>query len=345
MSRRGWGVTTGACAAAAAKAAALLLEESMLLPEVTLRLGEEACTWRIVSGEWYKHTGAVEVAVQKDAGDDPDVTDGVRVCVRLEPLPGEPTGTLVFAAGEGVGMVTKPGLQIPVGEPAINPVPREMIRDAVRGVTEAPLRVVVSIPGGAAVAERTMNARLGIVGGLSILGTTGRVRPFSRESVRETVLCALRVAQAGGHRALVLVPGHFGYRAARTYTDTPEDAVLEVGNEWGFVLGHVAAGGVDRLTLVGHPGKLAKLAMGHWDTHSSRSPSAAGWVWEVACGCVAGLGGEAPATVEGVLQRLSSAGLRVLGREVGARIAAAVREAWGLEAEVILIRMQGTRLA
>lgn len=350
MSRRGWGVTTGACAAAAAKAAALLLEESMLLPVVTLRVGEEELSWRIVTGEWCKRTGAVEVGVRKDAGDDPDVTDGVTVCVRLEPIPDGEEGALVFAAGEGVGMVTKLGLQIPVGEPAINPVPRTMIRDAVRGVTDAPLRVVVSIPGGGALAERTMNPRLGVVGGLSILGTTGRVRPFSRESVRETVLCALRVAQAAGRRELVLVPGHFGYRAARRYTDAPEDAILEVGNEWGFVLGHVASGtgAVDRLTLVGHPGKLAKLAMGHWDTHSSRSPSAAGWVWEVACGCVEGLRGEGmetPATVEGVLQRLSAEGLRVVGREVGGRIAEAVRAAWGLAPEVILITMQGARLA
>lgn len=348
MSARRQGVTTGACAAAAAKAAAMLLEESILLPVVTLRVDGEELSWRILSGEWHKHTGAVEVSVRKDAGSDPDVTDGATVCVRLEPLAGDPEGTLVFAAGEGVGTVTKPGLQIPVGEPAINPVPRGMIRDAVRGVTAAALRVVVSIPGGEALARRTMNGRLGIVGGLSILGTTGRVRPFSRESVRETVWCALRVARAGGHRHLALVPGHFGYRAARVYTKIPQDAVLEVGNEWGFVLERLAA--EDRaergdLTLVGHPRKLAKLAMGHWDTHSSRAPSAAGWVWELACGCVPELEGEAPATVEGVLSCLPPAGRGEVDRELSDRIAGAVRETWGLEVDVILITMQGTRLA
>ena len=139
-----------------------------------------------------------------------------------------------------MGTVTKPGLAIPPGEPAINPVPRRMIREAVREVTPRGVRVTISIPGGGELARKTFNPRIGIVGGLSILGTTGIVRPFSCSALRESLRCALNVAAAAGIRAPVLVPGHIGERAARAHFRVADEQVVEVGNEWGFVLDEAA---------------------------------------------------------------------------------------------------------
>lgn len=219
-------------------------------------------------------TGAVATVV-KDAGDDPDVTDAARVEVTLAFRDG---GDIEFVAGVGVGTITKPGLQLPPGEPAINPVPREMIRDAIRHVTSRAARVTISIPGGTELAEKTFNPRLGIEGGLSILGTTGIVRPFSAEALRQALTCALGVACATGHRELVMVPGNVGRRAAQMHLRVGAEQVVEVSNEWGYMLGSLADREVTVLMIVGHPGKLGKLPLGHWNTHSAASPSALPYV-------------------------------------------------------------------
>ena len=179
-----------------------------------------------------------------------------------------------FRPGEGVGTVTKPGLAIPPGEAAINPVPRQMIRDSVREVTDRAVRVTVSIPDGEALAAKTFNPKLGVRGGLSILGTTGRVRPFSCPALQESLRCALQVALALGLKDLVFVPGHIGEKAAHRHFVLRPEQVIEVSNEWGYMLGQAAREKVPRLLVLGHPGKLVKLAEGMWDTHSSRSGSA-----------------------------------------------------------------------
>lgn len=265
------GFTTGACAAAAAKAAALgLLEGRPCLPEVTVPFPSgEAITFKV---EWLTHEGDSAVAaVRKDAGDDPDVTHGALVVANVRR---SSDSGIHFEAGEGVGRVTKPGLSIPPGEPAINPGPRKMICAAIREVTEQGVHVKISIPGGEELAKKTFNPRLGIVGGLSILGTTGRVRPFSCQAIRCSVACELDVAQAAGVTHPVLVPGHIGERSAKRQLKVSEDQLIEVGNEWGFVLEGLHAYRFKHVLLWGHPGKLAKLAGGEWDTHSSRSRSA-----------------------------------------------------------------------
>lgn len=211
--------------------------------------------------------GGSVAAVRKDAGDDPDVTDGMKVVVTLS---WSETSDTTFVAGEGVGKVTKPGLQIPPGEPAINPVPREMITQAIREVTDRTVRVEVSIPGGHEVAQETFNPRLGIVGGLSILGTTGIVRPYCKRAMEDAIRAAFDVASACGIAEPILVPGNIGATAATRYT-VAEQQVIEVGNQWGVALDDVASRQFKALMLAGHPGKLAKLIQGDWDTHSSRS--------------------------------------------------------------------------
>lgn len=276
------GFSTGTCAAAAAKAAVLVLAGRPAPPTVDVSLpdGTRVSLTVVRTGPSPADASAIEAGVRKEAGDDPDVTHG---SVVLAAVRWEPGDEVSFAAGEGVGTVTLPGLAVPVGEPAINPVPRAMIRQAVREVTPRGVRVTVSIPGGRELAEKTFNPRLGISGGLSILGTTGRVRPFSHEALRTSLKCSLNVALASGCTDLVFVPGHIGERAARRHFPAlRREQVVEVSNEWGFILDEAASTPMRNVLAVGHPGKLAKLTVGEWDTHSSRSQSAVGVVADVA---------------------------------------------------------------
>lgn len=265
------GYTTGACAAAAAKAALrCLLGEALQLLEVEIPFpGGEHHVLPVVSIN--RRARGAEAAVRKDAGDDPDITNGALVQAFVEW--GE-CADVAFAAGDGVGVVTKKGLSIPPGEPAINPGPRKMIRDALRELTDRPIQVTISIAGGRELARKTFNPRLGIMNGLSILGTTGRVRPFSCQALKCTLLCELNVARAAGVTAPVLVPGHIGERSARKHLTLSAEQIIEVGNEWGFLLDRLARYPFKKVLLWGHPGKLAKLADEQWDTHSSRSRSA-----------------------------------------------------------------------
>jgi len=334
------GFTTGACAAAAAKAAAMLLCGISPVEKVDVALPDgERVTFPIVQSR--SDAACAEAAVRKDAGDDPDVTHGALVVVAVSWME---AGDVAFAAGEGVGTVTKPGLSIPPGEPAINPTPRRMIRAAVREATDRPVKVTISIPGGREMAAKTFNPKLGVEGGLSILGTTGRVRPFSCPALREALRCALRVAAACGVSAPVLVPGHIGERAARAQFRLAPEQVIEVGNEWGFVLDCLSNHNFTRMLIVGHPGKLAKLAVGEWDTHSSRSGNAA----EIVSRMAQELGMESPSspTTEGMFAALSKEDRTRLGRAVAGRVHKAVAERMGgqLEVSIVLVDMRGQRI-
>ncbi|RMF89670.1 MAG: cobalamin biosynthesis protein CbiD [Planctomycetota bacterium] len=265
------GFTTGTCAAAAAKAAAIVLcgeRDDVREVEVALLDG----TRETLPVESVGRVGEQGVAVvRKDAGDDPDVTHGspVRASVQFTAH-----GDVAFRAGPGVGIVTKRGLSVPPGEPAINPGPREMIRRAVREITSRPIVVTVSIPGGEVLAEQTFNPRLGIEGGLSILGTTGRVRPFSCRALRCAISCAFSVAREAGVTTPVLAPGNIGEKSARRFLRLDDEQVISVGNEWETAFACLRDLPATGVLLWGHPGKLAKLALGIWDTHSARSPSA-----------------------------------------------------------------------
>lgn len=337
MSSLRTGFTTGACAAAAAKAATMLLAGQAAPGEVEIGLPDGSRV-RFPSAFARETTSGVEAGVQKDAGDDPDVTDGITVIASVTWADGE---TVELAAGDGVGMVTKPGLSVPQGEPAINPVPRRMICEAVREVTDRGVRVVISVPGGRELAEKTFNPRLGVVGGISILGTTGIVRPFSSAALRDALKCSLDVAAASGVTAPVLVPGHIGERAAKKHFTLSAEQVVEVSNEWGFMLDRTAGYSFARLLVLGHPGKLAKLCEGQWDTHSSKSDSAAPIVARL---CEETLGRTPPesTTVEGLFAALSPEDRKLLGNTLAARLREAIRKRLKrIEVSTVLVNMQG----
>src|ERR671910_91794 len=270
--RTGW--TTGTCAAAAAKAAASALVSGRPQTRVDVKLPGKGRKRRVefevercdLSDSW------AEAVVIKDAGDDPDVTDGAYLTARVSWR--EEQG-LDLERGDGVGVVTKPGLGLPVGGPAINDVPRRMISYSVEEVLdpeERGVRVVLSVPGGEEMAEKTTNPRLGIVGGISILGTTGIVRPFSTAAWRASVGQAINVMGAQGYNTLVLSTGGLTERAAmRLLPDLEEVCFVEVGDFTGHALKGAVKNGLSRVFFVGMAGKLAKLAAGVMMTHWTRS--------------------------------------------------------------------------
>ncbi len=265
--RRGW--TTGACAAAAAKSAcAALLGGEFLDPSpITLPRGETPA-FRIASRETGKDWA--KACIIKDAGDDPDVTHGALICAKIS----HSAQGLRFIAGEGVGVVTKPGLPVAVGEAAINPVPRLMIDAAIADVLEGRtpnFDVEISVVNGEALAEKTWNPRLGIIGGLSILGTTGIVRPFSCSAWIASIHRGVDVARAMGRSHLIAATGATSEASARALYDLPEGDCLDMGDFVGGTLKYLRRHPVPRLTIAGGIGKLAKLAQGAMDLHSGRS--------------------------------------------------------------------------
>lgn len=332
------GYSTGACAAAAAKAAVSMLCGAPAPEAVEIGMPDGSrVTFPILSCRCEPRMA--EAAVRKDAGDDPDVTHQASIVASVKFTEG---GDVLFAAGEGVGLVTKLGLSVLPGEPAINPVPRQMIREAVRAVTQRGVLVTVSIPGGRELAERTFNPRLGIVGGLSVLGTTGRVRPFSAPALQASLQCALAVAEESGIADVVLVPGNIGERAARQHLRVSAEQIVQVSTQWGFMLDDAARRRFARLLAMGHPGKLAKLVDGDWDTHSSRSSSAVPIVARVAAEV---LGHPAPEslTVEGIFSGLPSAQRALVADALAAKIRGAIIGRIGprKEISVALINMLG----
>lgn len=294
------GYTTGACAAAAAKAAVTALCDG-IKPEVVEIGLPDGSRVRFPVIDCRVTGDSAEAAVRKDAGDDPDITHMASIVVSVSFLEGR---DVLFVAGEGVGVATKPGLTVPPGEPAINPGPRQMIREAIREITERGVKVCISIPGGRELAARTFNPRLGIEGGLSIIGTTGIVKPFSVPALEASLKCVIDVAAASGIREPVLVPGNIGERAARRHCRIEPGQVIQVSNHWGFMLDQAAQQPFARLLVMGHPGKLAKLIDGEWDTHSSSSGSAVEIVTRIA-GEIFNTAIPESATVEGIFEALS----------------------------------------
>jgi len=268
--RRGW--TTGACATAAAKAAytALLTGAFPDPVEVTLPGGQKPSFALATTARGNR---AATAGVVKDAGDDPDVTHGALILATVRP--GAPGSGVTFHAGEGVGTVTRPGLPIPPGEPAINPVPRKMIHEAIAEVAAAhgdasDVSVEISIPGGEALAEKTLNGRLGIVGGLSILGTTGIVIPYSCSSWIQSIRSGIDVARAIGLTHIAASTGSTSEAAVQKMHDLPETALIDMGDFVGGTLKYVKTHPVPRVTIAGGVAKMTKLAQGLLDLHSKR---------------------------------------------------------------------------
>jgi cobalt-precorrin-5B (C1)-methyltransferase len=261
-----YGITTGACAAAAAKAALItLLDKPVERVSVPTPIGLRL---EVPVEECQKiDSGSASACVVKDSGDDIDVTNGLKIIATVRVTDDD---KVTIKGGEGIGVVTKPGLPVPVGEPAINPVPRIMIENAVREVLPPGKGVEVNldVPRGGEVAEKTLNPKLGIVGGISILGTTGVVKPYSLEAYRRSLVPQIDVALARGYECIFLVPGNIGGKFAKQIFNVPEDTIVQTGDFVGYMLRKAVEKGAKNLVLLGHAGKLVKLAAGIFNTHN-----------------------------------------------------------------------------
>lgn len=270
--RRGW--TTGACAAAAATAAAEALLGGAFPDPVTIALPRGLMP-SFALARTKLGGGTAAAAVVKDAGDDPDITHGAEIVATV--CRGHRGAGIVFAAGPGVGTVTLPGLKLPPGEPAINPGPRAQISANLAEVARrhgvpCDFHVTVSITGGESLAAKTMNARLGIVGGLSVLGTTGVVVPYSCAAWIHSIHRGVDVARAAGLTHLAGATGRTSEAAVQAMFGLPDQAMLDMGDFVGAVLKYVRKVPVPRLTVAGGFAKISKLAFGAMDLHSSRTP-------------------------------------------------------------------------
>jgi len=260
--RKGW--TTGACATAAAKAAFEALTTKRFPDPVSITLPKGETPSFPLKLKVLENDSAT-ASVIKDAGDDPDVTHGAEVVVTV--TRGQKGSGIVYKAGEGVGTATLPGLPVAVGQPAINPGPRKMIE----GVVSGDFQITVSIPGGEKLAAKTMNPRLGIVGGLSILGTTGVVVPYSCSAWIHSIQSGIDVARAQGLGHIAACTGSTSEARLRTELDLPDYAFIDMGDFVGGLLKYLRRNPVEKLTLGGGFAKLVKLAQGAADLHSKRS--------------------------------------------------------------------------
>ena len=264
-----FGYTTGTCAAAAAKAAVLFLLHGRA-PETVRILTPKGIPLNLEVLEPKLTDGAASCAIRKDSGDDPDVTNGILVYAEARAC-AEPG--IEIDGGIGIGRVTKPGLKQPVGEAAINPVPREMIRRAAEeALAECEqltgLRIVISVPEGVEIAKMTFNPRLGIEGGISILGTSGIVEPMSEEAMAESIRLEIRQKKALGAERLIICPGNYGADYAKEVCGAEEGEVVKCSNFSGRTLDAAVTEGFPEVLLVGQIGKLVKLSGGIMNTHS-----------------------------------------------------------------------------
>jgi cobalt-precorrin-5B (C1)-methyltransferase len=269
--KRGW--TSGACAAAGARAAFTALLDGEFPDPVTISLpGGQSPSFPLARHKFDGDTA--EVSIVKDAGDDPDVTHGALVVVRAR-LDRAGRG-VSFKGGEGVGTVTREGLVLEVGEPAINPGPRRMIEAEIEDVASVrgssrDVEIEISIPGGEKLAQRTLNGRLGIVGGLSVLGTTGVVIPFSCSAWIHSIHRSIDVARAAGIQHAAASTGSTSERAVQSMFEMPEEALIDMGDFVGGTLKYLRLHPIPRLTIAGGFAKLSKLGAGLLDLHSKRS--------------------------------------------------------------------------
>lgn len=352
------GRTTGSCATAAVKAALYLLLHGERLTQVQITLADDVHYLTVPIQDCRslnEHT--VRAEVLKDAGDDPDNTHGATLFAEVRR---NNEGQLRFFAGSGVGTATQPGLRVAVGEPAINPTPRNMMRQAVvevSGNKGEGFDLIIGCINGEAIAKKTFNPRLGIVGGISILGTSGIVEPLSLASWIASIEVYVRVALGNDANCIALLPGKIGRVYAKEALGLPEQRSVQIANFLGDALAFVQQAlaeeqrDLEVLWLLGHPGKLAKVLDGVWDTHSSRS--------DMAMSVVARVAGErgfdsrlvqelAQAnTVEAAMDRLKNEpGAQALWTDIEQRIAALVHQRIPAvkQVEVRLFNLQGDSL-
>jgi len=261
-----YGLTTGSVAAAAALAA-FLATENKEIPAVTIdspfgKLDIDVYCFKKLN------SNSGRACIIKMPYNDPDVTKNLKICADIQI---NDFNKITVKGGKGVGVVTKPGLQVPVGKHAINPVPMQMIKSNLQKVLpdEKGAEVTIFVPSGEETAKKTMNSRLGITGGISILGTTGIARPMSSNAYKESLACQIDVAVAEGFKDLIFVPGNIGERIAKQILDVNEDQVVQMGNFVGFMLDKAQEKGVCKIKLLGHAGKIIKIAAGIFNTKNS----------------------------------------------------------------------------
>jgi cobalt-precorrin-5B (C1)-methyltransferase len=349
--RRGW--TTGTCATAATRAAFEALHTGHFPDPVAVRLpGGERPSFALATSELLD--GAARAGIVKDAGDDPDATHGALVISTVRR--GAPGSGVAFRAGPGVGMVTRPGLPVPPGEPAINPVPRAMMREAVAEAAAligvpGDAEVEIAIPGGEAIALQTLNPRLGIVGGLSILGTTGIVVPYSCAAWIHTIHRGIDVARAVGLPHVAGATGHTSEVAVQRLFDLEEAALIDMGDFAGGMLKYLRRHPVARVTVAGGFAKMTKLGQGLLDLHSRRGQVDLGWLAErvrEAGGDSAAVEAARAAQSAGeVLHAVRPTGLDIPGLVAEAAWATAAKALAGApsELEVVVVDRAGAILA
>ncbi|WP_119153695.1 cobalt-precorrin-5B (C(1))-methyltransferase [Caldimonas tepidiphila] len=282
------GFTTGACSAAAARAAALGLVSGRV-PDAVDCLLPNGQTVRFAVADGRCDGTHAHAMVIKDAGDDPDCTDGAHLTADLRLLPERP-GEVLLKGGEGVGTVTLPGLGLEVGGPAINPVPRRNIEDNVRAAAaplldDAGLEVTISVPQGIEMAKKTLNARLGILGGISILGTTGIVKPYSTAAYRASVVQGVEVAATQGHGTVVLTTGGRTEKfVMQELAHLPPPCFVQMGDFLRYALDTAVQHGLRQVVIGAMVGKLTKIAQGETITHANRAEVDTGLLAELATG-------------------------------------------------------------
>ncbi|MDZ4151109.1 cobalt-precorrin-5B (C(1))-methyltransferase CbiD [Methylicorpusculum sp.] len=353
------GRTTGSCATAAVKAALTLMlrGEHCAQVAITLPNGQHYLVIPIQSVQWLD-AQSVRAEVLKDGGDDPDNTHGATIFAEVRK---NKVNEIRFFAGQGVGTATQPGLRVAVGEPAINPVPRWMMRQAVAEVLGNELPVgfdlIIGCENGKTIAKKTFNPRLGIVGGISILGTSGIVEPLSLASWIASIEVYVRVALGGGAPSIAFLPGKIGRTYSKETLGLPTHRAVQIANFLGDALDFMQRALIeekrklDTLWLLGHPGKLAKVLAGVWDTHSSKSDMAMAVVADVACDlgftdALVQIIAQAN-TVEAIVDLLKyDTNAPMLWQEIERRIAALVHERTSKvsRVEVRLFSLNGTAL-
>lgn len=257
------GYTTGACAAAGVKAALILMTTGKIVDSVEI-IALDGTPLKIPVAHVEKISDGIRAEVVKFSGDDPDITNGVSIFTTVRKTFDD---EIIFRAGLGVGHITKPGLQLRVGEPAINPGPRKLIQNVAADFNIGGLEVEISIPEGVELAKKTLNPILGVEGGLSIIGSTGVLRPMSEDAFKNSLVPQIDVAKAAGFDELIFVPGKIGETIAKKI-GLPEGAIIQTSNFIGFMLEAAVDRQIKKIILCGHLGKLAKVAAGVFHTHN-----------------------------------------------------------------------------
>lgn len=257
------GYTTGACAAAGVKAALIYMTTGEVVDGVEI-IALDGTQLKIPISRVEKISDGIRAEVVKFSGDDPDITNGASVFTTVRQIFGD---EIIFRAGLGVGTITKAGLQLPVGEPAINPAPRKLIRNVAAEFNIGGLEVEISIPAGVELAKKTLNPILGVEGGLSIIGSTGVLRPMSEDAFKNSLVPQIDVAIAAGFDELIFVPGKIGETIAKKI-GFDDGAIIQTSNFIGFMLEAAAERNVAKIILCGHVGKLVKVAAGIFHTHN-----------------------------------------------------------------------------